>query len=123
MLALLLEEELSGAVATLVDEMFAVPSHWEVEVGNGLLVAERRGRIRAEDTELLLRGTQALAAERDDAGLDGATAATLALARRHRLTVYDALYLELAARRSLPLATLDAALRRAAGAEGIALVP
>jgi predicted nucleic acid-binding protein len=48
-----------------------------------------------------------------------AWSATLRLAERHRLTVYDAVYLELALRRSLPLATLDEDLRRAASAEKV----
>jgi predicted nucleic acid-binding protein len=43
----------------------------------------------------------------------------MALARRHRLTVYDAAYLELALREELPLATLDAALAEAARREGV----
>ena len=48
--------------------------------------------------------------------------AVMALARRHRLTVYDAAYLELAMRQALPLATLDAALTRAARAQSVALL-
>jgi predicted nucleic acid-binding protein len=92
-----------------------------VEVANGLLVAERRGRIGAEDTELNLRAVNALPAQRDGEGLVAGDA--LALARRHGLTLYDALYLDLALRRALPLATLDAALRRAAEAEGLPLLP
>ena len=44
------------------------------------------------------------------------------LARRHRLTVYDAAYLELALRKGYPLATLDAALSIAARAEGVPLI-
>lgn len=45
------------------------------------------------------------------------------VARRHRLTLYDATYLELALRRSLPLATLDGALRAAAkAAEGVVVL-
>lgn len=43
--------------------------------------------------------------------------AILRLAERHRLTMYDAAYLELALRRALPLATLDGELRAAAKAE------
>ena len=44
-----------------------------------------------------------------------------ALARTHRLSMYDAVYLELAQRSDAPLATLDKALARAAGAAGLAL--
>ena len=46
----------------------------------------------------------------------------LALARQHRLTVYDAAYLELALRQDLPIATLDMPLAAAARAEGVALI-
>ena len=47
---------------------------------------------------------------------------TIQIAVRHRLTLYDASYLELAKRRSLPLATLDRELRAAASAEGVMLL-
>lgn len=47
---------------------------------------------------------------------------TVRLASRHKLTVYDAAYLELALRRGLPLATLDTDLRAAAAAEGVVLL-
>jgi len=49
-------------------------------------------------------------------------AEVLMLARRHRLTVYDASYLALAQRESVPLATLDGDLREAAKAERISLL-
>ncbi len=52
-----------------------------------------------------------------------ATTTTLALGRRHKLSSYDAAYLELAMRLGLPLATLDKDLRKAAEAEGIAVLP
>ena len=43
-------------------------------------------------------------------------------ARRTRLTVYDAAYLELALRRRLPLATLDDKLRESARRSGLTLI-
>ena len=46
----------------------------------------------------------------------------LTLARRHRLTVYDAAYLELAGPEALALATLDGELATAAQAERVALI-
>jgi predicted nucleic acid-binding protein len=49
-------------------------------------------------------------------------AAVMALTRKHRLSVYDASYLELARRESFPLATLDKDLIRAARAENINLL-
>lgn len=51
-----------------------------------------------------------------------AWSATLALAERHRLTLYDAAYLELAQRSRLPLATLDRQLREAGVAAGVPLL-
>jgi hypothetical protein len=47
---------------------------------------------------------------------------TLQLADRFGLTPYDAAYLELAQRRTLPLATLDEPLRAAAPAVGVQLL-
>lgn len=44
-----------------------------------------------------------------------------ALARKHRLTAYDAAYLELAVRLAVPMATLDERLRDAAEAERVGL--
>jgi predicted nucleic acid-binding protein len=48
--------------------------------------------------------------------------AILALAEKHRLTAYDAAYLELALRTGLQLATLDGDLRKAAREEGAAMI-
>jgi predicted nucleic acid-binding protein len=47
---------------------------------------------------------------------------TLALARHHALTIYDAAYLEVTLRLALPLATLDDQLSRAARAESVDLI-
>jgi predicted nucleic acid-binding protein len=46
----------------------------------------------------------------------------VALCRRHRLSVYDAAYLELALRRNLPLATLDKRLAAAATLDGVPVI-
>jgi len=64
-----------------------------------------------------------LAIESDVHTEQRATTTTLALGRRHQLSSYDAAYLELAMRLGLPLATLDKHLRKAAHAEGIAVLP
>ena len=83
-----------------------------------MLVAERRNRLSADEVNQRLHALAALPVHTDDdLNLDVA----LALARSHGLSIYDALYLELAQRRTAALATLDAALARAAEAEGLAL--
>lgn len=95
------------------------PSLWWLEVRNGLVMAERRRQISEQQTANFLREILRLSIALDQSPDE---AAVLALARRHRLTVYDAAYLELAIRRALPLATLDTALMRAARAEAVPLV-
>lgn len=96
-----------------------VPSLWWFEVRNTLIVNERRKRLTEHDTAAFLRelARLSIAVDRTPAEAD-----VLALARRHRLTVYDAAYLELALRNSVPLATLDADLARAARAETVPLL-
>jgi len=96
-----------------------VPSLWWFEVRNILIVNERRRRIAESGTASFLRNL-ALLRVRADRSPD--EIAVLRLARAHRLSVYDAAYLELAQREGLPLATLDADLVRAAAGEGVALV-
>jgi len=93
-----------------------VPSLWWFEVRNTVIVNERRGRITQADTALFLRALSRLGIITDRTPEESAV---LNLARTHRLTVYDASYLELARRESLPLATLDTDLARAARAENI----
>ena len=96
-----------------------VPSLWWFEIRNTLIVNERRGRLTEADVAAFLRGVSRLGVTVDRAP-DEAT--VLALARRHRLTVYDASYLELARREGIPLATLDTELAKAAGAEKLPLI-
>lgn len=86
------------------------------ELRNILVVNERRGRIPAGSAEQIADAVDGLGIVLDTAP---AGAVVLDLARRHRLTVYDALYLELALRQGAALASLDAALLAAAQAEAV----
>lgn len=108
-----------AAFARLPDDEVLVPGLFWLEMRNILLVCERRGRIDAANADRALDLLLALTIRPDHAA-DGAL--LMRLARRHTLSAYDAAYLELAVRQSLPLATLDAALGRAARAEGLVLV-
>jgi predicted nucleic acid-binding protein len=96
-----------------------VPSLWWFEVRNILIVNERRRRIAESGTASFLLNLSRLRLRIDRSPDENAL---LRLARAHRLSVYDAAYLELAQREGLPLATLDPDLRRAAAGEGVALV-
>ena len=95
------------------------PSLWWFEVRNTLLVNERRGRLTEADVAAFLRGLSRLGVTLDHTPDE---AALLALARRHRLIVYDASYLELTQREGIPLATLDSELANAARAEKLPLI-
>jgi predicted nucleic acid-binding protein len=96
-----------------------VPLHWWFEVRNFMLVAERQERFSdrytASALERLARIRIAEATRPNDTGI-------FAVARRHRLSFYDAAYLELAQREDIALATLDKALINAATREGVVLI-
>jgi predicted nucleic acid-binding protein len=98
------------------------PSHLWLEISNGALMGERRGRVESSQTILWLGQIAALGISIDRGnpglGLDG----LLPIARLHGLTVYDAAYLELAARLLLPLATFDKRLASAARNVGVEVI-
>ncbi|MDH5643199.1 MAG: type II toxin-antitoxin system VapC family toxin [Gemmatimonadota bacterium] len=104
-------------------EKAVVAQHWVLEVVNVLLGAERSKKKTAADTTLFLNLLNKLAIESDVDTAHQAMTATLALGRKHKLSSYDAAYLELAMRLGLPLATLDTTLRKAAQAEGVTVLP
>ena len=103
-------------------ECAVVPSIWRLETANVLLLAERRKRITAAEAERLATMIDELPLIEDLHPLSGRINEMLRFSRSHGLTAYDAAYLELAMRFSLPLATLDRSLIRAAGEAGVPLV-
>jgi predicted nucleic acid-binding protein len=116
----------TDAYAAHVMEMVAkdggrAPSHWPMEITNGLLIAQRRRRITNAVRLASLADARTLPIELDGQTPSVVWTAASDLALSHKLTVYDAAYLELAKRLRLPLATLDADLRKAAKAEGVAV--
>ena len=106
----------------LATETALVPAWWFVEITNVLAMAERKGRITPSQSDAFIADLSKLAIERDDEATNRAFTHLLALCRTHRVTSYDAIYLDLAIRRSLPLATLDEDLRKAAKKLGIGLL-
>jgi predicted nucleic acid-binding protein len=99
-----------------------VPSLWRLEVANAFQTAIRRQRIDAVYRDASLAELALLPITTDADTNLYAWSTTLRLAERFSLTAYDAAYLELAQRRSLPLATLDRDLRTAAPALNIQLL-
>jgi predicted nucleic acid-binding protein len=119
-------EETSSAVRRvferLADHGAWVPSLWRLEVANALEMNLRRGRRDAAFRDATLEDLALLPIAVDRETDQQAWGATLHLAVRHRLTTYDAAYLELAQRRGIPLATLDSELRTAAATEKVPLL-
>jgi predicted nucleic acid-binding protein len=111
---------------SLLDDITAkealAPVVWPLEVANVLLMAERRRRITATERSRALAWFAVLPVEIDHEAPQRAWADIPALAERHKLTVYDVAYLELAFRHGLPLATLDQDLAAAGQAEGLVVL-
>ena len=107
-----------AALEQVAENGGVAPSLWWVEVRNGLVTAERRGRLTQEDTAAAVQAIDALGIQLDQAP---DSTSLLRLARTYGLTAYDAMYLELSIRQQRPLATLDRKLHAAAQAEGVAL--
>lgn len=114
------DPDASRAMDAVRHEGGLVPQLWRYEVGNALVVAERRGRLPEGGATARLLTLERLPISTDDAP-DIHQAMDLAIA--HGLSLYDAAYLELGRRHSLPLATLDRSLARAALAEGLVVIP
>ncbi len=99
-----------------------VPFIFPVEIGNALLILERRGKLRGDQLDRALVELDLIELEIDDALIDTAHSVLIPIARKHGLTLYDAAYLELALRTGLPLATRDDALAAAARKAGAQLL-
>lgn len=120
------EDELASASQAVLDQVVRegalVPALWRYEVANGLQIGVRRKRIDPDFRDRALANLAALSIDIDEESDEYAWSASVKLAQRHALTVYDAAYLELAQRRRRTLATLDTALIKAAGVELVSVV-
>jgi predicted nucleic acid-binding protein len=97
-----------------------VPSLWCPELVSALVNAQRRKRMSGEQRRAVLKNADGLPL-RIDHEIPSVVELN-ELAAGHDLTPYDAVYFELARRRKLPLATLDAALVKAARAAKLPLI-
>lgn len=125
-LAWVYSEEMTPAIRRIFEEVGKgggwVPGLWRLEVANVLEMGVRRGRHDANFRDATLADLSLLPIAVDPETDRQAWGATVRLAERHKLTLYDAAYLELARRRGLSLATLDRDLGSAATAEGILVI-
>ena len=99
-----------------------VLSLWALEAANVIAKVEAKGVVTEAESQRFIALLARLPIVTDQATATHALGDTLYLARRYKLSAYDAAYLELALRAGLPLATLDAELAKAATAAGAKLV-
>ncbi len=100
-----------------------IPYHWTLEIANALWMAERRKRISPADTAAALAAFKRIPMETDTETGQRAGGETMAIARQHALSVYDAAYVELALRQGASLASLDETMRGAARKLKVRLLP
>ena len=112
-------EYADAVLNSLRDDEAITTSLWPVEISNGLLVAERKGRIDATSSARFARLLLTLPVIVEPLDRRRVFETIQPLARRYGLSAYDAHYLELSVRWAVPLATLDGKLMAAAEAEGI----
>lgn len=110
-----------GALESLkhADRHAEVPVTWGLEVSNVIARAEAKGLLAEAQSQAFLEMLSNAPVRCDGATFTQALGSILDLARRYRLSAYDASYLELALRAGLPLATLDADLAKAARKAGV----
>ena len=108
-----------AVLVALEDRTVIVPAIWPVEITNALLVGERRKRIRQPEVRRFVELLKGLNILEDGQPFADTVSNILPLAREYDLSAYDAAYLDVAVRHGAPLATLDAALQKAARAAGI----
>lgn len=114
--------ETRGLFARMPANEAIVPAIWSLEVASVLLIGERRQRLTQAQTAQFLQLLRTFAITVDAVPPMVTINAVMMLGREHRLSSYDAAYLELAMRHGLPLATLDQTLRAAANAVGVSLL-
>jgi len=121
-----IKDEITPATESLLKDLRSnvalVPAWWYVEIANVLAPTELMGRLSNNDLEDFLAVLDKVQVEVDNEAPQRAFTHLPPLCRTHGLTSYDAIYLEPAVRRKLPLATLDQPLRKAAKKLGVKLL-
>jgi predicted nucleic acid-binding protein len=120
------EDERTPSIDAVLDQVAAsgavAPALWRLEVANGFLMAIRHKRIDKGFRDRALRHLTLLPITIDSDTDKHVWSSMIQLADQFGLTMYDAAYLELARRRSLPLASLDEKLGEAGKALGVAIL-
>lgn len=106
----------------LENEVAIVPTIWSLEVGNILVMAERRKRISYAEMVQFLELLKDLRIEVDIDTPSKAFHEILSLAHSEKLTTYDAAYVELAMRSGFSLVSKDLELCKVAKRLGVHVV-
>ena len=124
-MAWLFEDEASPKTESILNRLEAedavAPTLWIYEVGNVLLMAERRKRITEAQGKRFTTLLEALPIRVSEPNSRHLWSNAVTVAREHGLSVYDASYLDLAMQEGIALATRDKALIRAAKKSGVRL--
>jgi predicted nucleic acid-binding protein len=115
-------DDAEATLTALKDSQAVVPSLWALEVANVVAKVEAKAIVTEAESQRYVALLGQLNIVTDPATAAHALGDTLNLARRYRLSAYDAAYLELALRTGLPLATLDAGLVKAAATAGVQML-
>jgi predicted nucleic acid-binding protein len=114
-------EYADGVLVALEGRTAIVPAIWALEIANGLLVGERRKRVRQPDVRRFVELLRGLRITEHSQAVADTVGNVLPLARDYGLSAHDAAYLDVAVRQGAPLATLDNALRKAGRSVGITI--
>ena len=106
-------------LTSLTKTQAVVPGLWALEAANVVTKAESKGLVSEAQSQAFVSTLGRLNIVVDKATATQALGETLNLARRYKLSAYDAAYLELAMREGLPMATQDSALEKAARKAGV----
>jgi len=112
-------EMISSLLDRVIDHGAFAPSLWLLETANALRFKWAKPEGAASLAREAVEKLHALPIELVDIEPAVVRGGVLTLAYRHRLTIYDASYLHLAMILSLPLATFDRNLAKAASKEAV----
>jgi predicted nucleic acid-binding protein len=115
-------EYADAVLVALEGRPILVPAVWPLEVTNAMVVAERQKRISQPEVRRFVELLEGLTIQQESLPVAGSVSNILPLAREYGLSAYDASYLEVALRRSAPLATLDNRLEKAARTAGVEML-
>lgn len=114
-------EYAESVLMALKSSQAVAPPLLTLEIANVIAKVEAKGMVTEANSQHYLSLFGRLNIVMDETSATHALGSILNLARRYKLSAYDASYLELALRTGLPIATLDADLAKAVQAAGVAV--